>query len=277
MVLRDERITAEVILDSIAPNMERITTFSLCFPRIILSEFNTHRVFSRNARSTRAVPTSKLIKEVRGNPYIPARMYKNKPGMQGTELIVGEERERLVEMWRKSAESAAYYAEYLFDLDLHKQHAGRVVEPYTYTFVCLTTTEIENFLNLRDDDAAQPEIQDLAVAIRAALEASEPQLLEYGQWHLPYLRGEDMKLRLSDQLKISTARCARVSYKNFEGRISTQEEDLALAKKLTEGKPHLSPFEHQGCASNYSDYNYRQFRGNFTGFKQYRKFIETGY
>jgi thymidylate synthase ThyX len=202
-------------------------------------------------------------------------MYKNKPGMQGTELIQGNELEEVQWAWRDAARSASAHAEEIFSLGLHKQHAGRIVEPYTYTFVCMTTTEIENFLWLRDDSDAQPEIQDLAVAIRAALDTSTPQLLEYGQWHLPYLREEDMRLHINDKLKISAARCARVSYKNFEGKITTQEEDLALFKKLVTGKPHLSPTEHQACASNYSDYNYRNLRGNYTGYKQYRKFIEA--
>lgn len=272
--MADERITATVVLDSIGPHLGRITTYSLCFPRIILPEFNTHRVFSRNARSTRAVPTTKLIQEVRENPYIPDRMYKNKPGMQGTELIVGAEREYMVNTWKQAAFSAAGYAEYLFGQGLHKQHAGRIVEPYTYTFVCMTTTDIDNFLWLRDDTDAQPEIQDLAIAIRAATEESNPNLLDYGDWHLPWLRIDDAKLSLTDKLNISVARSARVSYKNFENKISSQEEDLALAGKLLQGKPHLSPYEHQGCVSSEKDFNYQEYKGNFTGYKQLRKHVE---
>ena len=48
---------AEVLIDSVNPAGQRLTTFVLRFPRFVLSEFNTHRMFSRNASSSRAIPT----------------------------------------------------------------------------------------------------------------------------------------------------------------------------------------------------------------------------
>ena len=44
---------AEVLLDSVNPTGQRLTTFVLRFPRFVLSEFNTYRMFSRNASSSR--------------------------------------------------------------------------------------------------------------------------------------------------------------------------------------------------------------------------------
>ena len=43
-------------------------TFELTYPRYIHSEFMTHRVFSRNASSSRAIPVKRMIEQVRNNP-----------------------------------------------------------------------------------------------------------------------------------------------------------------------------------------------------------------
>ena len=40
-------------------------------PRIILAEFNTHRLFSRNSASSRAIPFKKMVQSVLENPFIP--------------------------------------------------------------------------------------------------------------------------------------------------------------------------------------------------------------
>src|ERR1700712_5555262 len=127
-----ERFTATMIEDSISPQGIRLPTIHVTMPRIILAEGNTHRAFTRNARSTRAVPTSKLIKEVRENPYRPLKWLKNKPGMQATEPMTPGQIAVAEGIWLEGAREAADRAEHLFAMGLHKQHAGRVIEPYLY-------------------------------------------------------------------------------------------------------------------------------------------------
>ena len=74
--------TAKIIADSISEKGKRITTFELEYPRIIHSELMTHRVFSRNAMSSRAVPVGKMLQQIVENPAMPVRFGVNKRGME---------------------------------------------------------------------------------------------------------------------------------------------------------------------------------------------------
>ena len=76
-------VRAEVIADSV-PSFpgRRLTTFVLKFPRFILPEFNTHRMLSKNASSSRAIPVQKMIDAVIDGPAVPMFWGKNQPGMQ---------------------------------------------------------------------------------------------------------------------------------------------------------------------------------------------------
>ena len=78
-------INAKVICDSVSPSGERLTTVEVEFHRFILPELNTHRVFSRNYQSSRAVPVQKMIDQVRDNPAIPVHWGKNQAGMVADE------------------------------------------------------------------------------------------------------------------------------------------------------------------------------------------------
>jgi hypothetical protein len=64
-------ITAKVIADSIADGCPRLITLQLRYPRFIHSEFMTHRAFSRNASSSRAIPVERLIQDVIDDPAMP--------------------------------------------------------------------------------------------------------------------------------------------------------------------------------------------------------------
>lgn len=65
------KISATTVAHSVNPDGIEIATLLLTFPRIILSEFNTHRVFSRNSSSSRAIPYKKTVKSVKEDPFIP--------------------------------------------------------------------------------------------------------------------------------------------------------------------------------------------------------------
>jgi hypothetical protein len=61
--------SAKVILDSVSPAGVRLTTAEVTFPRIVLAEFNTHRMLSRNSASSRAIPVEKRIAMVEADPF----------------------------------------------------------------------------------------------------------------------------------------------------------------------------------------------------------------
>jgi thymidylate synthase ThyX len=131
---------------------------------------------------------------------------------------------------------------------VHKQHANRVLETYAWHTVIVTATHWRNFYALRASPMAQPEIQSLAIAMAEAHFSSVPKVLEDSDWHLPYVFPEDYSEIDNPKLlaRISSARCARVSYLTHDGKRSL-EADLNMANNLQENG-HMSPFEHPAKA-----------------------------
>lgn len=270
-------IEASIILDSISPREIRLTTFKLRYPRFIHGELMTHRRFSRNASSSRAIPTTKYIEEAESDELraTPVFWGKNRPGMEAVEELVGEELDMAKEHWKVSALTAAINARNMLGLGMHKQLVNRVLEPFVHINVLVSATEYMNFFGLRLDKAAQPEIRELAQKMWVARQNSIPQRLQPGQWHTPYIREEDLGYDLYMRLRISGARCARVSYESFvTGKLSTPTEDLALCERLMGSHPlHASPFEHQATPDQYGlgGWTLRHQHGNFEGWCQWRK------
>jgi len=260
-------IKAEIVCDSVAPSGVRLTTFVLTYPRFIHAEFMTHRMFSRNASSSRAIPVKKSIQMVKDNPVIPLAFTKNQKGMQGGAALDQEDHDKAVKAWLEGRDRAVEIAERLADLEVHKQYANRVLEPWAHITVVVTATDWDNFFALRCHPAAQPEIHALADLMYEAFTNSEPDSLSLGQWHLPFVGNMEA---LSDDaaVKCSVARCARVSYLNHEGKVPSFSEDMQLYERLLSSAPlHASPAEHQAMAS--IDPETRS--GNFRGWVQYRK------
>lgn len=257
---------ARIILDSISKANVRITTFCLKYPRIVHAELLTHRTFSRNSSSSRALPISKVIEEVEKNPFIPEKFLKNKKGMQATEPI--EDQEKAREIWLEGRDVAVRIAKKLQDLKIHKEYTNRILEPYSFIEIVLTATEFTNFFGLRFHKDAQPEIYDLAKKMWIIYSTSTPKYISEGEWHLPFLKEEEKTLPIYKKRIISCARCARVSYKKHDGTNSSFEEDKMLFDKLSGGDVlHGSALEH--CAMATGDPNIQS--GNFRGWVQFRK------
>lgn len=265
-------IEAKVVADSVAPSGVRLTTFVLTYPRFIHAEFMTHRMFSRNASSSRAIPVKKQIQMVIDNPAIPLAFTKNRKGMQGGEILSEEEHRQAEAEWLRGRDEAVGIATALSGLEVHKQYANRVLEPYAHITVVCTATDYDNFFALRMHPAAQPEICELATQMHSALNQSSPVEYWNGGWHLPFAGGFGWSdLSHEECIKCSVARCARVSYLNHEGKQPSLSEDLALYERLVGSAPiHASPAEHQAMAV--ADPGIRS--GNFRGWIQYRKTLK---
>jgi thymidylate synthase ThyX len=286
-------ITAKIIADSVSDAGHRITTLQLCYPRFIHAEFMTHRVFSRNASSSRAIPVKKMLEMVRNEPAMPIHWGANIPGMQAHEeldapvcnlALFGTKVNADVsarEAWIEAAARAADVAEKMMEAGYHKQVVNRLLEPFQHIHVVVTATEWDNFFALRDHPDAQPEIHELAIQMRKAMNLSVPKLLSADEWHLPYVTDEERADRCDETLvKISAARCCRVSYLKHDGSTATIEEDIDLCHKLAGSVPiHASPFEHQATPFKFQsdeegEYDDRELMGNFYGWIQNRKVIE---
>lgn len=257
-------IKANIIADSISPQGVRLTTFELEYPRFIHAELMTHRMFSRNAQSSRAVPVSKSLKL----DYITPLVWgKNQAGMSSKEVLDEENQKACEYYWHALVRYCRDFAERMSAEGLHKQWANRCLEWFSPIKVIVTATEWDNFFWLRiDPEAAQPEIVELARQMKEAMDASKPQLLNPGEWHLPYVKSYrvgDKLLYSEDCLEFSTPNylplelakkvsagcCAAVSYRNNP----SIEKCLEIWDKLFSGpKPHLSPVEHQCSPMEYS-------------------------
>lgn len=331
----NKNFKAEIIADSLNPQGDRLTTFVITFPRIVLAEFNTHRMFSRNSASSRAIPFKKMVKMVEENPFIPIAWQKDHKGMQGTEYLTDlNDINGQVDSWLKARNEAVHYATELNqDGGVTKQLCNRLLEPFMWHTVIVTATEWENFFKLRcprykydnntyfkskrnykehyidehnksnddrtlldwlaiNESQAEIHIQAIAELMWDEYNESKPKQLEAGDWHIPFGdkfdKGKLNKIMSSEYLtedfnlegiswtieqyktvmvKIATARCARVSYLNYEGK-DDYEADVRLHNRLIKNK-HASPMEHCAEAQKNSI-----MYANFKGFKQYRKTLE---
>lgn len=276
-------ISAKIILDSINVNGNRLTTMELKYPRFIHAEFMTHRVFSRNASSSRAIPVEKLIQSVIDDTAMPVHWGKNQPGMQAKEehdeLISSlqyNHNQKLLgtrqDAWILARDNAISVARGFSKAGYHKQIVNRLLEPFAHINVLVSSTDYENFFSLRDHPDAQPEIQILAREMKAALQKSTPCLRNEWQWHLPYTDDINLSTDLEVKKKISVARCASVSYKTVDGQKMSIDRAIEIFDKLYTAKPfHASPFEHVAYVCSVSD---SMSSGNFKGWNQYRKILE---
>lgn len=259
--------TATIVADSISPAGVRITTLQLRYPRFLLAQFNTHRVFSRSTRSSRAVPVEKMIAEVESYPVVPMEWGSNQRGMVAGPPLDVDAESLARRHWLAARDQAVSFARRMAENGVTKQIANRLLEPFMWAHTVVTSTEWENFFTLRLAHDAQPEMQALARAMMAAMDASEPVGRE---WHTPYVTDRERStFRMSGVQMISAARCARVSYKPFGGSDPNVQADLDLAGRLIQDR-HMSPFEHQGMAL--LDLNARS--RNFRGWFQHRATIE---
>ncbi|MGH7737082.1 MAG: FAD-dependent thymidylate synthase [Candidatus Tyrphobacter sp.] len=259
---------ARVVLDSVSEAGIRLITLEVTFPRFVLAEFNTHRSFSRNSASSRAVPTSKTIERVEDDPVTPIEWGRNRKGMSASEQLLQREREEAERAWLDARDAAVGQAQKLHHLGVHKQVANRLLEPFLWHTAIVTATEWENFFSLRCSANAQPELREAAIRMREAIGASVPAAVGTGAWHLPLVQPDERALALEVRKKISVARCARVSYLTHEGT-RVIEKDLELYERLR-GDRHLSPFEH--VATPAAD---AAFHANLRGWMQMRAEIES--
>lgn len=268
--------TARIIADSVNECGDRLTTFVLTYHRFIHSEFMTHRMLSKNSSSSRAIPVEKMIKLVEQSQVEPLHWGANCKGMSAKTELDDDAQVLARLVWNTARDNAIQSARHMVEIGVHKQIVNRLLEPFSSITVICTGTEYQNFFNQRCHPNAQPEIRALADAMKEAYDASEPEQLKEGEWHLPFIAGEDWVEATdrgyveADLIKVAIGRCARVSYLNHDG-IRSLSDDTKLYWKLLESKPaHLSPFEHIAIAMPNGKY------ANFTGWQSYRNILETG-
>jgi hypothetical protein len=142
--------SCKIVADSLNPQNDRLTTFILTYPRIIHSEMMTHRMFSRNSASSRAIPFNKMVKMVEENPFIPIAWQKDHKGMQGAEYFTsGQQYNDLLDGWLEAKNQAVFWAKDLNITGATKQLCNRLLEPFMWHTVIITASDFENFFKLR--------------------------------------------------------------------------------------------------------------------------------
>lgn len=275
-----------ILADSVSPDGVRLTTMQLTYPRFIHSELMTHRMFSRNAASSRAIPTEKNIERVRVAPFVPETFNRRVKGMGVGDALDDKAAADARFTWLTAAAAAADQAEKLNEIGIDKSRANRLLEPFLWMTTIVSATEWSNFFALRDHPAAQPEFQILARKMRTAMDfASTPVPLEEGYWHLPLVTEEELadlcehrrvasektgEIRkefdamveaLAQSLAmVSAGRCARVSFDTHENFEQSNVSYQRAEKLMTSG--HFSPFEHPARPATRSDVHQLGFDGN---------------
>jgi hypothetical protein len=301
--------SAKVICDSISEAGYRLTTFEIEVPRIVWAEFMTHRMFSRNAASSRAIPFSKMIEQLTGKP---ARFGAANKGMQdgGVHNTLINEIYTAEEWWHLAKLSAVNFSRGFYEAGYAKQIFNRLTEPFQMIKGVVSATEWANFYWLRDDSAADPTIAELARLMREAHEKSVPKLLKAGEYHLPYVDREidgayyldkesSEEISLEDAIKVSCARCAAASFRNVDYGVEKSRE--VYARLVSDDRIHGSALEHVATPMNpkatvkhvgkelwvniemsskawqegvsHMDNEGNLWSGNFKGWIQYRKTI----
>ena len=234
-----------------------IRTYELLFPRIVLSELLTHRMFSRNGSSSRAIKWDDDA--IVDNTNKPERFGKDKPGMQDdgknhtTIINTDEFSGSSVQYWEYLTNQAIENAKVLKDAGYHKQIYNRITEPYSTMKMIVTATDVDNFYKLRCHKDADPTIRVLADCMRAADHATDAITLKLENiTHIPFFTyksdgnyrcGIDGKLYTDNDAKlISISLCAQVSFRKSD---CTVKKARTILDKLTTNTPlHASPFEH---------------------------------
>lgn len=293
-------IKVKVIADSVNEfNGKRLTTFEIEYPRIILSEFNTHRMLSKNSSSSRAIPENAMLDHLSANYFSPSAWAENRAGMTAGVRLSNEDSEKATQVWKNALDEVIVAVKMLYELKVHKQWANRLLEPFQIMKTVVSGTEWENMFYLRNHPDAQPEFQLLAEKMEEAYDISTPVTLREGDWHLPYygsgywINGESKDL-LEDAIKISVSCCAQTSYRKQD---DTLEKANVVFDRLNIGSStdpaHASPLEHCGTpiTMNKADYFvdpedwqegvtalHRQLgwmSGNLAGWVQYRQLINN--
>lgn len=289
-------IKVEVIKASRNPEGVVLWTIALTYPRFIHAELMTHRLFSRNASSSRAVPIIKMLRAILRNSAAPVSWGSHKAGMQAGEDLTGIRKAVTKFAWNAAKYCAVAAAWIAMKAGAHKQVVNRMTEPWSHITVLVSTTDWANWDALRDHEDADPTIHALAKQIVKARMLHDTygriQDLKPGQWHLPYVTDQELnQYGPVNALKMSTARCARVSYLTHGGEKPVFDNDVKLYERLALHEPkHASPLEHQATPDTVSwqelvriegkvrtiiragnAYDTPEEHGNFYGFCQHRK------
>lgn len=239
-------VKVKLLAHSINSHGNDISSWELEYNKSIHAEFMTHRVFSRNAGSSRAIPFKVALSSVESNPALPVIWGGHQKGMSPGAPLSGRFLED-VKLWDKKArKKVSDFAQLAHDASgLHKSIVNRWIDPWAHIKVLVTTTQLNNFFQLRCHPAAEPIFQCLAFKMLELYVASTPRRIEDGGWHMPYWESMPLGLTTEEKLKVATARACWVSY-NAPDKTDFYIQGAFDRHDSCIDNGHWSPLEH--CA-----------------------------
>ena len=272
-------IVAKILADSVNEQSNRLTTFELTYPRMVHSEILTHKMLCSNSASSRAIPFAKMVEQLTA---MPVRFGQANPGMQdkgegydakilgdwdrGDEYIPSYQEKLSAESaWNCAKTDALKWAKRFNEAGYHKQVYNRLTEPFQMMKTVISGTEWDNFFWLRYDyadkrSAVDPTLHELARCMQEARDASVPQLLKTGEYHLPYITVDrdasvqqrqlyflsendlEEEITLDQAIKVSCARTAAVSFRNKDYGLEKCLE--VYARLIGDERKHASAMQH---------------------------------
>ncbi len=225
-------------------NGKEVVTLNVKYWLCVHAEFLRHRLISHSVKSNRAIPMKTIRKEVLEDPYVPIWFGAAQKGMVAN--VEMKYKGIAKALWLGARYPACAIHWVLEKFGAHKEFANRLLNPWQFVRETISATEWDNLYALRLDKAAQKDINELTKCIKLAIEQSEPDVLQPGEWHTPYVGKATFTGTPEEAVKCSAARCARSSYDKHDKTNPTIEEDLALYETLLVDSPvHASPAEHQ--------------------------------
>jgi hypothetical protein len=294
---------AKMLADSVSPDGVRLTTLEVEYPHAIHKDIMTHRMFSRNFQSFRAYPPEKVVANIAVDPFVPESFDYRVTGMGQGKAVGSLEAMKANAIWTNHVENSLQTAESMMKLGLAKAQINFVLQDLTWIRGIITATEWDNFWDLRlathpetGKPMARPEVYKIASMMKRTYDDSQPQKLDYDEWHTPLADGipedvDDLERAWEILKAVSTGRCARVSYLTHDG-VRDPMKDVGLHDGLA-GDKHMSPFEHVARPIPITGPKYvdeinsttrkstgntvlgPDWRANFYGWHQYRSDMEA--
>lgn len=267
------QLLADSVSGTASGQVTRLASYEVTGWRFTLAEWNTHCAFARNSASSRAIPVATMLAAYEKAPAWPYAWPAERPGMSGGLPLDGEDLTEAKELLGAiHHDTFAVVRDYVKSRGerprLHKSVLNRVLEPFMWhKFLVTLELPATNFFRQRADASAMPEFRVLAEIMGSLAMAHDPNWLNRGDWHLPYLRPEEVVSgtvlatiggdgpnpdiqRLDDHQsvdarEVSIARCARTST-GRQHDIKSYANETAFFRDVLIGSrpPHASPLEH---------------------------------
>jgi len=246
----DINITAKVIADSINRFGNRLTTFAVTHPRILLVDILKHRELSITT-----VSNPRLSENVKANTYFPSAVIRS----ESTKEVDAEIEDRFRQEWLLGASVMCGIVETMDKMSISKRISSRLLESFQYVTSLITASELANFFSVACS-SPQHEMQALGFKMLAEYVNGLP---DSADDHIPFGNQMDYGLSSEEKKLVACARCSRIGYGALDAK-----EDLRLANELIHNK-NFNPFEHVARA-HIND----TFVGGYRGWIPYRKQIQ---